>query len=297
MSKLDLHIHSSYSDDGELSPGEIAARCMAQNMELIAITDHNSVCGVDEAVTAANGGLRVLSGVELDCVYGGKNFHLLGYCFDHSRKEFEEIERDILRQEREAAGKKIELFTKATSIPVNASEILEAARGGVVPGELIGAHLLARGDAARYELLRPYLPGGAKSDMPNIRFYWDFFSEGKPAYVPIRYLSLSDGVALLHSAGGVAVLAHPGQNFAGDDSLLQGILSEKIDGIEVFSTYHSPETAAHYLEIAEQNQLIVTCGSDFHGKHKPQIRLGGHGASWSDPRLAAGFSSWLSGRA
>lgn len=294
MSKIDLHIHSKVSDDGEYSPREIVTKCKLQGMRIVSVTDHNSVRAVAEALTEADR-IRVISGVELDCTYCGKNFHLLGYGFDHTREEYTEVEQDILRQEKSIAEKKIRLFERATGIPVKVEEIIAASGGGVVTGELIAELVLARPDAKQYGILRPYLPGGTKSDMPNVRFYWDFFSEGKPAYVPVRYLSLPDAVALIHSTGGVAVLAHPGQNLAGDDTLLPGIIAEKIDGIEVFSSYHTQATSEHYLEIALQNHLLVTCGSDFHGKHKPKIRLGGHGALWEDSRLVAGMETWLSG--
>lgn len=284
MSKIDLHIHSNCSDDGELTPQEIVARCKEQDMELIAITDHNSVRGVSEAM-AVSDGLRILSGVELDCTYHGRNFHLLGYSFDHNREEFTKIEQDILKQEQAAAEQKISLFCKASGIPVDVKKVLDAAQNGVVTGELIAQIVLARADAERYELLHPYLSGGAKSDMPNVRFYWDFFSEGKAAYVPISYLSLPDAAALIHSVGGFAVLAHPGQNLVPGDKLLSLLLTEKIDGIETFSSYHSKEVSAYYMEIARSHHKIITCGSDFHGKHKPDIRIGGHGALWDDSRL------------
>ena len=292
MSKIDLHIHTNVSSDGEYSSQEIVAECKLQNMDLIAVTDHNSVRGVADALAVA-GGLRVLPGVELDCTYGEKNFHLLGYGFDYTRKEFTEIEQDIFRQEKNIGEEKIHLFTKATNIPVCAAEVFAASDGGVVTGELIAEIVLARENAVQYEILRPYLPGGSKSDMPNVRFYWDFFSEGKPAYVPVHYLTLPEAVALIHNTGGIAVLAHPGQNFAGDDSLLPGIIDSKIDGIEVFSSYHNQTTSMHYLEIAERHGLLVTCGSDFHGKHKPDIRLGGHGAFRDDRWLMAGIGARL----
>lgn len=296
MSKIDLHMHSSISSDGELSPQEIVSQCLALHMDTISITDHNSVRGVAKALHQAKN-IRILTGVELDCTYEGKNFHMLGYGFDHTRKEFTSIEQDILVQEQNAAEAKIRLFSEATGIPVDIAAVLAACENGVVTGELIAARTLARHDAAQYKALRPYLPGGPKSDMPNVRLYWDFFSQNKPAYIPIRYLSLADAVSLIHRAGGIAVLAHPGQNLGGDDTLLHGIISERIDGIEVFSSYHDHAAANHYLEIARQHNLLVTCGSDFHGKHKPQIRLGGHGASWSDDKLIAGLYPWFSGQA
>lgn len=294
MSRIDLHIHSCYSDDGELTPKEIVTLAKSQNMSFISITDHNSIRAVPEALAAA-GGLTVIPGVELDCTYGGKGFHLLGYGFDHTLEEFPAIEADLLRQEQIAGAEKVRLFREATGLPIETGEVLSAAPAGVVTGELIAELLLAREDAQQHELLRPYLPGGEKSDMPNVRFYWDFFSEGKVAYVPIHYISLPDAVALIHRAGGISILAHPGQNLAGDDTLLPGILSCGVAGIEAFSSYHSAETAAHYLAVAEQNNLLVTCGSDFHGKHKPNISLGGHSAAMDDEALMAGLAPWLSG--
>lgn len=284
MPKIDLHIHTDVSSDGEYSPEKIVEKCREQGIRLAAVCDHNSVRGVSAALSAEGaqtGEVKVVSGVEFDCAYGGKNFHLLGYGFDHTRGEFAQVERDIVKQEQNAAEEKIRLFTEASGIPVNAAQVMAASGNGVVTGELIAELVLARRDAGEYGLLRPYLPGGEKSDMPNVRFYWDFFAEGRPAYVPIRYLSLPDAAELVHAAGGIAVLAHPGQNLSLGDGLLSRILSEDIDGIEAFSSYHTREEAAFYLERAERNSLLATCGSDFHGRHKPQIGLGGHGADWS----------------
>lgn len=281
MTGIDLHIHSSYSDDGEFTPQEIVAQCMAQDMKLIAITDHNSVRGVAEARQAADG-LKVIPGVELDCTYENRNFHLLGYSFDYTRKEFAQIEQNILRQEKAAAEEKIRLFTKASGIPLHPPDIIAAAKDGIVTGELIAEFVLALDNAANYAILSPYLPGGAKSDMPYVRFYWDYFSEGRPAYVPIQYPTLPEAAALIHSAGGIAVLAHPGQNLKEEDTLLSGIIAEGIDGIEVFSSYHSRPAAEYYLDIARRHKLLVTCGSDYHGKNKPNIKLGAHGAWLED---------------
>lgn len=291
MSKIDLHIHSCFSDDGEFSPRQIVAQSKAKGLQLIAITDHNSVRGVTEAIDAAQGTLRVLSGVELDCTHAGRNYHLLGYGFDHTRPEFAAIEQDILHQEQQLAPEKIRLFVQATGVPVTLDEVLAEAQNGVVPGELIAQIVLAREDAAQYAALRPYLPGGERSDMPNVRFYWDFFAEGKVAYVPVKYLSLAEAVALIHDAGGRAVLAHPGQNLGSDTTPLAGIIAQGIDGIEAFSSYHNVETTDFYLSAATDNGLFVTCGSDFHGTHKPRIALGGHGASWDDERIAAGLGT------
>lgn len=173
---------------------------------------------------------------------------------------------------------------KATGIPVSVVDVMAASENGVVSGELIGELLLNQKGAYAYELRRPYLPGGDKSDMPHVHFYWDFFAEGRVAYVPIHYIPLPDAAALIHKAGGYAVIAHPGQNVVGEKELDE-MVRAGIDGMEVFSSYHTCEEAPHYLAMAEQRRLLITCGSDFHGKHKPAIYLGGHGAFQSNEVL------------
>ena len=164
MSRVDFHIHTKFSDDGEFSPEEIIRQCEACGMEWIAVTDHNCVRGVAEALKAAVK-VRVIRGVELDCVYRGQNFHLLGYGIDVNREEFAAVEQDILQQERRAAEEKIRLFRQAAGIVVDADEILAGADNGVVTGEQIAEHVLKRGDADRYEILAPYLSDGEKSDI------------------------------------------------------------------------------------------------------------------------------------
>ncbi|MCL1813512.1 MAG: PHP domain-containing protein [Treponema sp.] len=293
MSKVDLHIHSRFSRDGEIPVSRILEMCTSTGMKLISITDHNSVEGVSEALEKT--GIEVVSGVELDCIYKGLNLHLLGYGFDHTNKAFLKIEEDILDQEKDAGEKRIRLFQKATGIPLDIEEILNSENADIVGGELIGEHALAIENAEAYDVLKPYLPGGEKTDMPYVRIYWDFFAPGKPAYVPIQYISLPDAIKLIHETNGITVLAHPGQNLSGNYHLLPDIISEGLDGIEVYSSYHSAEDAVYFLDIAGQNNLLVSCGSDFHGKNKPAIQLGGHGARLDDEEIISSFHSKLIG--
>lgn len=277
MKKIDLHMHSSYSDDGEFSSKELLDLGKQAGLSCLSITDHNCVEGVSEALSLSGQyGIQVIPGVELDCEHEGRGFHLLGYGFDHTKPVFAEIEQSILMQEQAAAKQKIELFQSATGIPLSAAEVLKGAKNGIVTGELIAEILLQRQDAPEYELLRPYLEGGVRSDNPYVNFYWDFFAQGQPAYVPIHFISLTEGVKLLHDAGGIAVLAHPGQNLQGDYAFLEQIIETDIDGIEAYSSYHGHVEAALFDNFAQQHGLLVTCGSDFHGKTKPSIPLGGH---------------------
>jgi predicted metal-dependent phosphoesterase TrpH len=127
-------------------------------------------------------------------------------------------------------------------------------------------------------LLAPFRPGGARSDNPFVNFYWDHCSPGKPAHVPVEYMPLADCLALIASAGGAAVLAHPGQSLRGKERLFPAIMAQGFSGLEAYSSYHSPEDRARWKAEADARGLAATCGSDFHGKTKPAIRMGGHGA-------------------
>lgn len=275
MAQIDLHMHSSHSDDGEYSVEQLVAVCAQKQIKMGAITDHNSVQGVPRAIhLGQEAGVKILAGVELDCVYDGVDFHLLGYGFDYTNSAFAVVEQDIYRQEMAATSEKIAKWNKAMGIPLTEEEVFAAADGAVVTGELIGEIILQKPEAERYDVLKPYRQGGAKSDMPYVNLYWDFFSQGKVAYVPIQYLSLVAAKELIQTSGGVAVLAHPGQNLQGDFSRIDAILQEGIDGIEVFSSYHTPATAQYFLDKAKEYNLLVTCGSDFHGKNKPHIQIG-----------------------
>lgn len=286
MAKIDLHMHSNYSGDGEFLPKELIHLVKQAQLNYMSVTDHNTVRGVPEALALAEqAGIEIISGVELDCVYGGRNFHLLGYGFDHTRPVFTEIEQSILTQERAAGEEKIKLIQKAIDIPLSADEVFADTKDGIVTGELIAEILLQKENAKEYEVLLPYFAGGARSDNPYVNFYWDYFSQGKPAYVPIDFISLYEGIEVIHAAGGIAVLAHPGQNLQGDYLLLEQMVETGIDGIEAYSSYHGRGEGAMYDSFAKKHKLLITCGSDFHGKIKPSISLCGHRGEESMPRI------------
>lgn len=278
MSKnIDLHMHSLYSDDGEFSPEEIIKIGKREEMEIMALKDHNSVKGVDEMIKyGKEAGIKVISGVEIDCVYKGINLHMLGYGIDYKRKEFLEIEEEIFEKEMAIAKTKIERLKGNTDLIVDEEKIFEIAGGNIITGEIIGEVVLGEKKNRNNSLLEEYFNNGAKSDMPFVHFYWDFFSQGKIAYVPIEFRSMTEIVNLIKESGGLAVLAHPGNNFKNYLEIVEDIIEEGIDGIEVFSTYHSQEQIEYFYNKAEKNNLLMTFGSDFHGKNKPHIRLKGY---------------------
>lgn len=278
MSKnIDLHMHSLYSDDGEFSPEEIIKIGKREGMEIMALTDHNSVKGVDEMIKyGKEAGIKVISGVEIDCVYKGINLHMLGYGIDYKRKEFLEIEEEIFEKEMAIAKIKIEKLRENTDLVIDKEKIFKIAAGNIVTGEIIGEVVLEEEKNRNNSLLKEYFDNGAKSDMPFVHFYWDFFSQGKIAYVPIEFRPMTEIINLIKESGGLAVLAHPGNNFKNCLEIVEDIIKERIDGIEVFSTYHSQEQIEYFYNKTEKNNLLMTFGSDFHGKNKPHIRLKGY---------------------
>lgn len=269
---------------------------MAQSAGLaaIAITDHNTTGAVEAAVAAGKkAGVEVLPGVELDCILDGVVLHLLAYGIDPNNAALAEIEQDIRRQEKAAAKERVRLVN-AAGINVDEGEALAKARHGVfVTGELIAELALEQPGAAYNPLLQPYLPGGDRSDNPHVNFYWDFCAQGKPAYVHVEYISLKRAVQVAHDAGGVAVLAHPGQNLAGRRELLADMLPLGLDGVECYSSYHDDATSAYFAQKAKEYGLLITGGSDYHGKTKPAIRMGQYGLPGDGLDLLAALKNAL----
>ena len=274
MNKIDLHIHSNHSADGELAVQEILDISKRQGLNTIAITDHNSVKGIETAIHYGNQlNVEVIPSIEIDCSYHSVNLHLLGYFIDWKRKEFIDLEQNLYNQEMAAFPKMIRKL-RAVGIVVDEDEILKEAAGKVPCGELIGEVLLHKDNAKENPMLRPYLEGGERSDMPYLNFYRDFFAQGKIAHVPLQYLQLKEAIELVKNSNGIPIIAHPGDNLKDKMDLLDDIIREGVMGIEVFSNYHTPGQIEFFYKKAAEESLFITCGSDFHGKNKPGITIG-----------------------
>lgn len=286
---IDLHMHSLYSDDGEFRLASLVEQCARAKVSLMSICDHNCARANAQAKPAAESlGLSFIPGIEIDCVYQGYNFHVIGYGIDFLSPDFERIEEDIRRQ-GQAASLGMLAKTRELGFEVGEDELDALASGSFWPeswtGEMFAEVLLVKPEYRDHPMLAPYRPGAARSDNPYVNFYWDFYAQGKPCYVKMDFPPMDEAIRTIHQNGGLAVLAHPGNNLKGKAQLLPGILALGIDGIEAFSSYHSPEQAQTYLEAARQHRLFVTCGSDYHGKTKPAIKLGAHGSLISDEEL------------
>ena len=275
-SYIDLHMHSMYSDDGEYTPTQLVDMCHEAGVKIMAIADHNWVKANEEAKKHADeSGMTYIPAIEIDCTYKGVNLHVLGYGIDN-QEVFNQLGEDIEKQEIACSMKKLEL-TNALGFDLKKEQLDALSTNGVYTGEMFGEALLNDSRYDDHELLKPYRQGGERSDNPYVNFYWDYYAQGKPCYTEIHFPTLEETIQLIHQHGGVALLAHPGNNLKGQFELFDEMVALGLDGVECFSSYHTTETNEYFYNKAKELNVLYTCGSDFHGKTKPSIHLGENG--------------------
>ncbi len=276
MIRTDLHIHSRHSNDGELEVEEIVKRANLAGLSVLSITDHNIVSGTAEALELClKWDIKFVPGIEIDCQYQGIDMHLLGYQIDWHNEEIVALEAIATEKMMDAVPKMIKSLALA-GIEINEDELMEKA-GPMLPSpELFAEVLMANPDYHSNTLLKPYLEGGERGDMPYINFYLDYFAQGKPAYVKIEHMSFIEAVQIIKNSGGIPVVAHPGLNFKEQEKLVSELLKEGAAGLEVFNNYHHIDQMEYFASLCRESGSLMTGGSDFHGKTKPLIKLGGY---------------------
>ena len=277
----DYHIHSIYSEDGQYTPAQLVEQCASAGITEMAIADHNTVRGVPEGLMAAEkAGIHIIPAIEIDCSLDQTNLHILGYGIDIRRPEYDVIENRIRNQCIHVSSERLKRMQEL-GFHISREELVRAVENPWWPeswtGEMFAEVLLKKPGEAGNPALAPYREGGNRSDNPYVNFYWDYCAQGKPAYVPWQYPDAAEIIEVIHQTGGKAVLAHPGNNLGDEKEMLWKIIGLGLDGIEAFSSYHRPEQSAFFRKVAEKAGLFVTYGSDYHGKTKPEVRLGGHG--------------------
>ncbi len=280
---VDLHMHSTASDDGEYTPSEIVRIARDNDVAVISLTDHNTTAGVPEAIAAGRDlGVDVIPGVELDAIYHDTALHILGYFIDHTDNRYADLHARVNQAEMDAGETRL-AYAAGLGLAFDREALLRTAaeRGGVVTPEVVAEFVLAHPDNRDKDILKPYRPGGERAENPYVDFYWDHFSPGTPGHVEIPFLTFAEAVTLILDTGGVPVLAHPGAYLVGREEALTDIMRRGVVGLEVYSGYHNEEARRHWRSQAERFGIdLVTCGSDFHGRIKPKITMASHG----DPR-------------
>lgn len=273
--RVDLHIHSNKSSDGEFSPAEIIALARSAEMRAIAISDHDTVAAYPEALEAGRAeGVEVIPSMEVTTVYDEREFHLLLPFLSWESRVVADLEREVSRRRFQEAEERVRKLVEL-GFDITWDEIRTATAPSAPLGVTIAQVLLRETDRPANRDLKRYLSGTDRLFAPY-HFYKDFFMEGKPACVPRRNIPLLDVLELAPATGGVPVLAHPGAYF--QNTTREDIVELKergVRGLEVYTSYHDSEQTRFFKEIADALGLIATAGSDFHGAVKPHVTFGG----------------------
>ena len=265
---IDLHTHTTASD-GSLAPAALVQKAREAGLAALAVTDHDTISGLAEASAEAQRlGLDFLPGVELSVEDKDGRFHLLGYGFD---PQFPELADKLVELRRSRAARNTQMAAKMAELglPVTMDDVRAAAQKHAEDGE--EAEVIARPHFAQALI--------AKGVVGSVQEAFDqYLASGKPLYQAKEALTPADAIALLHRAGGVAVMAHPGLVPLSKPALaarVQSLAEEAgLDGIEAYYSQHSPAETAFFLELAREHSLLITGGSDFHGTPKPHVPLG-----------------------
>ncbi|MDZ4179099.1 MAG: PHP domain-containing protein [Coriobacteriia bacterium] len=253
--RFDLHVHSTASD-GHLTPSELVRASLDAELTALAITDHDSLAGVPEALMSARGtNLLVIPGVELSASYEDADIHILGYFVDPRDKV---LNRRLmtLREVRHTRANQMVEHLKRADIDVTLEAVLHFAQGGSV---------------GRSHVARALVAGGHVGSVGEA--FDTLIGRGRPYYVPKPVAHPVDVVRSIVEAGGVPVLAHPGVTRA--DGCIHDLVEAGLVGLEAYHGEHSPEQRDYYASLARSLDLIVTGGSDFHGTEAPGSPLGG----------------------
>lgn len=273
---VDLHIHTSASADADYSSQEIINFALQSGVKTIAITDHNHVASIAPAISeGAKQGITVVPGIEIDAEYKGLVLHILGYNIDYTDAVYEKLSDFYLGQEEKSSWVTLDKLCSHLGISIDEQAVRARLKGNTIVGEDIADILLSDSRYHKYDWLGPYLPGGSRSDNPNVNFFWDFMGQGRPAYTPINFLQVQEVLELIHNTGGIAVIAHPCKITEHSPQLFNELTDMHFEGIEVYSSYHTREDTEFFYRIAKEKGMLITCGSDFHGMHKPSITVGG----------------------
>jgi 3',5'-nucleoside bisphosphate phosphatase len=251
----DLHLHTLFSD-GTFTPEELAERGERAGLVAMALTDHDSVEGCARMGLACQAlGLEFIAGTELTAEYEGSEVHLLGYFLEteDSRllaeiKKFQDVRQNRIRE--------MTARLNEAGVPLRAESVFE----------LANCHSPGRPHVGR-ALVLERLCGSMEEAFEK------YLKKGRPAWVPKYKISALQAIALIHEAGGLAVLAHPALNH--NDQIIPRLAEQGLDGLECFHTRHTGGIPEHYLKMADRLKLAVTGGSDCHGYSKGKPLIGG----------------------
>ena len=256
---IDLHTHTSASD-GTLSPAELIALAKEQGIEAVAVTDHDTIEGLSEAFEAGERlGVEVIPGMELSVEYGPGSMHILGLLIDPENENLNKCLTE-LQHSRSTRNPKIIEKLNELGMPITMKEVEKISGGGQIGRPHIAAVLVKNGH------------------VHNTQEAFDkYLKKRAVAYFERRRLTRAEAADVIHGAGGLLILAHPGTlsvNGSDLENLLSELKDSGFDGVEVFYNNHSQLEEDRLMKIADKLEFVISGGTDFHGGNKPSIRLG-----------------------
>jgi predicted metal-dependent phosphoesterase TrpH len=245
---IDLHLHTTASD-GRCTPHELVERALRAGVTVMAVTDHDTVAAVSDVQSAAKAcGIEVITGIEITAIERGRDIHLLGYFIDPGDSELAAF---LAKQRTQRMARVEELGARLAQLgmPIDLESVLMQAREQ--PGRSVG----------RPQIARAMVAAGYVADTREAFDRW--LATGRPAFVPRRGAPPDEVINVVHRAGGLASLAHPGQTDV--DSHIPEYVGAGLDAIEVYHPDHDADAVERYRNVASRLRLLLTGGSDFHG--------------------------------
>ncbi len=259
---VELHTHSVYSD-GTSTPAELISMAAARKLKGFALTDHDTVEGVRETIRLGHEhGVAVVSGLEISTRHGKFSLHVLGYGVD---PESPILHNWLVRLQQGRAERNSEILKKLAKL------------GIAVSGEEV-ARLSICGQTGRPHIAKLLIDKGYVKNMNEA--FNVYLGRNKSAWCDRFAYSAAESIDVIHQAGGLAVLAHPGSidnSMRAQPSIIQELVERKLDGIELFYPSHSHKAKKRLKEIAKRHNLLCTGGSDYHGDNRANVFVGGAG--------------------
>jgi len=247
--KIDLHIHTTYSD-GTFSPEMVIDTAVECGLDVIALTDHDNVLSHRAAydyVNKNNINIEIIPGVEINTIYKGYEVHILGYFMDTNNAAFQNLMKTQQQARVNQTNEIIELLNKKAGIRIKFEDV----KSLVAEGGSIGRPHIARAITNA---------GGVNNVMEA---YAKYINDSSNVYVQRKTVSPHEACEIIYEAGGIPVFAHP-IDVEISDELAKELISYGLRGIEAYHRKHSPAVVEHYSSLAEKYGLIITGGSDFH---------------------------------
>lgn len=260
MKTIDLHVHSNISD-GTCTPEELVRLAQEIGLSAFALTDHDTVLGIEQAITASAGtGVEVIPGIEFSTRWQYRDVHILGYWIDYRNPAFREKLGEFMDARDSRNEKMCRRIREYTGFPCYLSELQSHYPGAVITRAHMASWMVDQG----YVKTR------------NIAFD-KYLGDHAPCFIPKTQVSPQDAIQLILTYGGIPVLAHPllyalsGKQM---NALLEELTNAGLRGIETFYSMNRGSDTAHVRSLAQKYGLLLTGGSDFHGENKPDIALG-----------------------